>query len=96
MNSQKINRICGIAPMAMSLVAFLLVLVAVSAGWGKGQTDEGSAAHIFQILISGQAPVILLFLITADWNRYRQVLCFLAFQAFAVVVAMSPVFYFKL
>jgi hypothetical protein len=66
MNWQRINRVSGITPMVMSFVAFLLVLVAVSAGWEKGQTDEGSTAHIFQILIAGQAPIILLFLITAD------------------------------
>jgi hypothetical protein len=95
MNS-KINRVCGIAPMVMSLVAFLLVLVAVSAGWEKGQTDEGSAAHIFQILIAGQVPLILIFLLSADWNKYARVLRTVAFQVLGVLIAMSPVFYFKL
>src|SRR5580700_4838952 len=69
MPRQKINRISAIAPLVMSLSAFILVLVAVATGWGKGAEDEGSAAHIFQLLIGLQMPFILAFLVTADCRR---------------------------
>jgi hypothetical protein len=35
MYSQKINRISAIAPIVMSLAAFLVVLAAVTTGWGR-------------------------------------------------------------
>lgn len=68
-----INRISAIAPFIMSLAAFLLVLVAVAAGWDKGAKDEGSAAPIFHGLIALQIPFILTFLMTADWKRFLRV-----------------------
>lgn len=96
MSSQKVNRICGVAPVIMSLAAFLLVFAAVVAGWAKGQTDEGSAAHIFQLLIAGQVPVIFVFVVTSDWRRYLRTLSFLAIQVLSIAVALMPVWYFRL
>jgi hypothetical protein len=48
----------GVAPIVMSVVALGLVLghVAVS-GLGR-EADEGAAAHLFQILMAGQLPVM--------------------------------------
>ena len=45
MYSQKINRISAIAPIVMSLAAFLVVLAAVTTGWGQDTKDEGASAH---------------------------------------------------
>ncbi len=96
MDRQKINRISGIIPVVMSLVALLVVLIVVFTGWERNLTDEGTAAHIFQLLIVLQAPIILLFLATADWKHFMQVARPLAFQVLAIGLAFVPVAFFKL
>jgi hypothetical protein len=89
-------------PVAMSLTALTLVLVRVAlAGTGpevvvNGRPDEGAVAHIWQLLMAGQLPVLLFFLI--QWLRRapRQALGVLVVQAGALLAAMAPVFYFNL
>lgn len=96
MSRQKINRFSAIAPMAMSAGAFLLVLLAVTTGWGLNTQDEGAAAHIFQLLTALQTPFALVFLVTADWSRFAHVVAVLSLQAIALAVAFAPVAYFNL
>ena len=96
MRRQQINRVSAIAPFVMSLSAFILVLVAVATGWDKGLKDEGSAAHIFQLLIALQIPSILAFLVTADWERFVRVAGIVSLQVAAVALAFGPVAVFKL
>lgn len=96
MTRRKINRISAIAPIVMSLLAVLIVLIAVTTGWERNLTDEGAAAHLFQILIVAQLPFILAFLVTADWKRLIQVARPLALQALCIGLAFCSVAYFKL
>jgi len=96
MSRQKINHISALLPVIMSLLAFAIVLLAVATGWGMVPGDEGAAAHIFQILIVLQMPLILAFLATADWRRWHWVTGRMLLQAAAIVLAFSPVAYFKL
>ena len=96
MPRQKINRISAVAPFVMSLSAFILVLVAVATGWDKGIKDEGSAAHIFHLLIALQMPFVLAFLVTADWKRFMRVAGIVSLQVAAVALAFDPVAVFKL
>ena len=97
MDSQKINRISGSLPVGMSLVAFAVVLIAVSTGRGQGgTTDEGAGAHIFQLLIVAQIPCVLVFLATADWQRATQVIKSIAFQTAALILALGSLVFFKL
>ena len=93
---QKINRISAIAPLVMSALAFILVLIAVATGWEASSTDEGAAAHIFHLLIVLQLPFVVAFLITADWKRIMQVAAILGFQVVAIALAFAPVHFFKL
>lgn len=93
---REINRIGAIAPPIMSLLAFCLVLIAVGTGWVAGMTDEGSAAHIFQLLIALQLPLIVAFLVTADWKQFLRVAVILSFQVAAIAFAFGPVAFFKL
>jgi uncharacterized membrane protein len=93
---KKINRISAIAPLVMSALAFILVLIAVASGWDAGRTDEGSAAHIFHLLIALQLPFVVAFLLTADWKRVMRVAATLSFQVAAIALAFGPVAYFKL
>ena len=80
----------------MSLSAFILVLVVVATGWDQGANDEGSAAHIFHLLIALQVPFILAFLVTADWKRFIRVVGVVSSQVAAVASAFAPVHLFKL
>lgn len=96
MNQQKINRISGVIPIVMSLVAFGVVIVAVLTGWGKGDADEGAGAHIFQLLIAAQVPFILIYIATADWRKLGRVTGLMALQASGLVLAIGSVGFFKL
>jgi len=96
MNRQKINRISGIVPIVLSLMALGLLIVAVLTGWEKGYADEGAVAHIFQLLIVAEVPFILVFVATAEWKRIARVAGVLALQAAALTLALIPVALFKL
>jgi len=96
MTRRKINHISAIAPIVMSLLALLMVLIVVATGWERNLTDEGAAAHIFQLLILAQLPFILIFLVTADWKRLVQIARPLALQVLCIDLAVGSVAYFKL
>lgn len=95
-NRVQINRISGFAPIVLSLLAFGVVIVAVITGWDKGSADEGSAAHIFQLLIVSEVPCMLLFIVTAEWKRVSRVAGLIGIQAVALVLALAPVAIFQL
>jgi hypothetical protein len=96
MTRQQVNRLSGIAPVVMSVLAFLVLMAALATGFERGEKDEGATAHTFQLLIVAQAPFILAFLATADWGRFVRVARYLALQIAALVLAFAPVAYFKL
>jgi hypothetical protein len=89
-------------PLAMSLTA--LAVLGVSAIYGIVHTghglvrepDEGATAHIWQLLMAGQMPVLLFFAIKWLPRAPRQTLYVLGLQAGAVLAAMAPVFYLGL
>jgi hypothetical protein len=96
MTRERLNLISGIAPVAMSVVAFLVVMAAWVTGFEKGETDEGATAHTFQLLIVAQAPFIIAFLATSDWSRLVRVARYLGLQVAGLVLAFAPVAYFRL
>ena len=79
-------------PIAMSLAALATVLTQIAMAGVARQADEGTAAHIWQLLIAGQMPVLLFFAIRWLPRRPRQALCVLAVQAGALLASMIPVF----
>ena len=83
-------------PLAMSLAAFALALGCVAFYGAIPGADEGIAAHLFQILIVAQIPVVAFF--AAKWlpRALRSSLPILALQTVAVLVALAPVYYFHL
>jgi len=95
-NREAVNRICAAVPIVMSMLAVLLLAFAFATGWGQGHGDEGAAAHLWQLLIGGQAPFVLGFLATADWERWQRVAVAFALQVGALAVALFPVAYFRL
>jgi steroid 5-alpha reductase family enzyme len=83
-------------PMAMSLVALALVLVHVGLYGVAREADEGIVAHLWQILMVGQMPIVAFFAIKWLPRAPRQTLGVLALQAGAGLVSMAPVFFLNL
>ena len=79
-------------PLAMSLAALATVLIFVALHGTAPQADEGAAAHIWQLLMAAQAPIVLFFAIKWVPQSPRQALPILALQAGAALAAMAPVF----
>jgi hypothetical protein len=96
MQQQRLNRIAGMAPIAMSIIAYLLILTVVATQWERDQTDEGAGAHLFWLLVAGQVPIVLVYLASADWSRFGRIVRTLLFQALALVIAFGAVFLAKL
>ena len=83
-------------PVAMSLAAFIVVISHILIYGAVREADEGAAAHIFQLLLIAQMPIVALFAIRWLAKFPRQALMVLALQAAAGLAALAPVFIFKL
>lgn len=83
-------------PLAMSLIALALVLSHIAIFGAAREADEGTTAHLWQILMAGQLPILAFFAIKWLPRAPRQTLYVLGLQAGAVLASMAPVFYFNL
>ncbi len=83
-------------PLAMSLAALALVLGHIAIFGGVHEADEGTPAHLFHLLIVGQAPIVAFFAIKWLPRSPGPALLILAVQAGAVIAAFAPVFWFSL
>ena len=83
-------------PVAMSLAALATVLVHIALFGAARQSDEGAAAHIFQLLLLLQLPIVVFFMIKWLPRFPRPALLVLALQAVAGLAALAPVFFFNL
>ena len=79
-------------PVAMSLGALATVVIVVALHGTAPQADEGAAAHIWQLLMAAQAPVVLFFAIKWVPQSPSQAFRILALQVGAALAAMAPVF----
>src|SRR5512143_3141168 len=79
-------------PLIMSFGALATVLVHLALHGPAPQPDEGAAAHIWQLLMAGQVPVVLFFAIRWVPRSPRQAVPTLALHAGAALAAMAPVF----
>lgn len=91
-----LGRPSAFLPLAMSVAALAVVLGHLAIAGAARQTDEGAAAHIFQLLIAGQVPIVAFFAIKWLPRAPRFTLLVLALQALAVIAALAPVYFFKL
>jgi hypothetical protein len=80
----------------MSLAALAVVVGQLAFIGSARQADEGAAAHLFQLLIVGQLPIMAFF--AYKWLRRtpRRALFVLATQVLAGMAACAPVWYFHL
>lgn len=82
-------------PIAMSFAALATVLIYVAVFGTARQADEGTAAHIWQILMAAQIPIIAVFIIKWLPLKPIQALAVLALQGGAALAALAPVFLLK-
>ena len=87
-----LKRPSAFLPVAMSFGALATVLVYVALRGPAPQADEGAAAHIWQILMAAQVPIVLFFAIKWVPQSPRQAAVVLALQIGAALAAMAPVF----
>ena len=92
MQAQRINSMSQWTIVALSFIALFMVMTGY---FQPSQTDEGSAAHIFQIAIVLLVPTLLLFLVTADWRQPWRRARSLAVPASALVVAFAALYYLE-
>jgi hypothetical protein len=80
----------------MSFAALCLVVVHTIFFGVAREADEGTAAHLWQLLIAGQIPVIAFFAIKWLPRTPRQAIFVLTLQAVAGLAAAAPVFFLNL
>jgi hypothetical protein len=90
-----LTRPAAIAPIAMSAVA-LAVCIGYALLFGTArQADEGTAAHLWQLLMAGQLPFIAFFAIRYVPAAPGRGVMILFVQFVAALAAMFPVWWFN-
>ncbi len=79
-------------PLAMSLAALTTVLTFLAVHGPAPQADEGAAAHIWQILMAAQVPIVAFFAVKWLPQWPRQAGLILCIQLAAALAAMAPVY----
>ena len=79
-------------PITVSVLALAIALFHIAMYGTARESDEGTAAHLWQLLMAGQMPIIALFAIRWLPQAPRSALLVLALQAAAGLVAAAPVF----
>ena len=82
----------GFLPVLMSLAALAVVLTFIVLHGTAPQADEGLAAHLWQVLMAGQIPLVVFFAIKWLPQSPGQVIRVIALQIAAALAALAPVF----
>ena len=82
----------GFLPLVMSFTALAIVLAYLAVNGVVREPDEGTAAHLWQLLMAGQLPIIAVFAIKWLPQAPKQAMVVLALQAAAGLAAAAPVF----
>ncbi len=82
-------------PLVMSLAALLTVAVHVALFGVARQADEGTAAHIWQLLMAAQLPIIAFFVVKWLPRQPLRTLAVVALQGAAILAALAPVYLLK-
>jgi hypothetical protein len=96
-----VKRPSAFLPLTMSLTALAMVLAAAAIGLAHGgqivrDPDEGDVAHIWQLLMTVQMPIVVFFVV--KWLRRApgQTLGVLALQAGAWLASCAPIYFLHL
>jgi hypothetical protein len=86
----------AVIPLVMSGVALATVVTHELFSSSAPTSDEGAAAHVFQLMFAGQAPVVAFFAMKWLPREPSWALFVMALQAAAALVALTPVVIFDL
>ena len=92
MNASAIKHPSAFVPIVMSVAAMTTVVCHIVLVGTAPQPDEGTAAHIWQLLMAGQIPVILFHAVKWVPPSPKMALPVVALQVGAVLAAMAPVY----
>jgi hypothetical protein len=91
MDRSRIYRVGRLAPPAMSLLALMICAV----GWAgivrDPPGDEGALAHVYQLIMVAQIPVMVIFFVTVARRGFRQDLPVFGLQIALWVSALAAV-----
>ena len=90
-----LKRPSAFIPIVMSLIAVAVVVIRITSHGTAPQTDESTAAHLWQILMVAQVPVIVFFAIKCVPQAPRTAFCVVAVQVAVALAALAPVFLLK-
>ena len=96
MNTSILKHFSAFVPLVMSFAALATVLIHVAIFGAAREADEGTAAHIWQLLMAGQVPVVAFFAIKWLPRAPSQALPVLVLQGGAVLAALAPVYFLNL
>jgi len=83
-------------PVGMSLAALAVVIVHVAMFGAAREADEGTAAHLWQMLMAVQLPIIAFFAVRWLPQSPKPALLVLTAQALAGLAALAPVYFLGL
>lgn len=83
-------------PCVMSVAALATVLVSLALYGVQREADEGAVAHLWQLLLAFQVPIIAWFGLVWLPKAPRQALGVLALQVLAALAALAPVYLLRL
>ncbi|HEV7489766.1 MAG TPA: hypothetical protein VGO25_03105 [Rhodanobacteraceae bacterium] len=92
MNLTKLKHPSAFAPILMSLAALILVLWHVAVSGVAREADEGTAAHLFQLLMAGQVPLVAFFVVKYFRSSPGQTFSIIGLQIAVALLALAPVF----
>src|SRR2546426_592732 len=89
---QRINQISGKNLIVLSLATFVLVVYGDTL---PPESDEGGAAHIFQLLVVAWVPTFLLSFTSANWGQPLRRARTMGFSILALVLAFGALYYLE-
>jgi hypothetical protein len=90
------RRASAVIPIVMSAAALAMVLIHIALFGVTREADEGTAAHIWQLLMAGQMPVIAFYAIKWLPREPKQAMGVLGMQIVAALAAAFPVYWLGL
>ena len=87
-----LRRPSAFLPLGMSLLALATVAIHVARFGTAREVDEGAAAHIWQLLMAAQLPIIVFFAVKWLPKAPRQAFGVLVIQGISILAAAAPVY----
>lgn len=94
-NGSLMRRPSGWLPLAMSAAALLLLAQHILFVGVTREADEGTAAHLWQLLMAGQIPIALYFAVTWLPRSPGPALRVLALQAVLALTSFAVLYWFE-